>query len=128
MISNTLGDVSVHISWTILLLVFLKQLQPNIAHQTIFYNSNFTLYKKIESCCHWGETRGFLLTEDRAVSASEPTGSEAQGFRPHSKKGTAQSRNWRETDTQHTHGRRDGKSTVLSYLSKSKKYRIVILE
>lgn len=46
MISNTHGEVSVQISWTILLLVFLKQLQPNIAHQTIFYNNNFTLYKK----------------------------------------------------------------------------------
>lgn len=67
-----------------------------------------------------------MLTEDRAVSASEPSGSEAQGFRPHSKKGTAQSRNWTEIDryTTHSeeqHGPGGGKSTVLSYLSKSRK-------
>ena len=53
---------------------------------------------------HVGVTLWLLLTEEIVVSASEPSGSEAQGFRPHRRKGTAQSRNWKDINisTKHT--------------------------
>lgn len=47
-----------------------------------------------------GKTLLLLLTVDTVVSASDASGSDAHGFLPQSKKGKAQSLNWKDGDTE----------------------------